>query len=193
MKLKKKERSEEEKLKRAKIELIIFLVFIVFAFLYSRILVAMNYHSNIDKEEYFNKVELSSLTKYDFEINLKVDNDTYNYQGNIDNGFGKINGYKIYNNDIYDDDLNKVDDVFYKLDNKYFSLNTLNNYIKEDNYKNNRYEVNINDIINNYMINTTVYLNIIYNKDNIIINIDYSNLLNDVNSYKVEYKITNYK
>lgn len=193
MKLKKKEKSEEEKLKRAKIELIIFLVFIVFAFLYSRILVAMNYHSNIDKEEYFNKVELSSLTKYDFEINLKVDNDTYNYQGNIDNGFGKINGYKIYNNDIYDDDLNKVDDVFYKLDNKYFSLNTLNNYIKEDNYKNNRYEVNINDIINNYMINTTVYLNIIYNKDNIIINIDYSNLLNDVNSYKVEYKITNYK
>lgn len=193
MKLKKKEKSEEEKLKRAKIELIIFLVFIIFAFLYSRILVAMNYHSNIDKEEYFNKVELSSLNRYDFEINLNVDNDTYNYQGNIDNGFGNINGYKIVNNDIYDDDLNKVDDVFYKLDNKYFSLNTLNNYIKEDNYKNNRYEVNINDIINNYMINTTVYLNIIYNKDNIIINIDYSNLLNDVNSYKVEYKITNYK
>ena len=194
---KKNEKTKEEKLKRAKIELVIFLVFIAFVFAYSKILVMRNNHGGISREDIINKVNLGSLDKYDFNIEIDVDNNVYKYTGNIDNGNGVINGFKIINNEYYDSNLNKINNVFYLLDNKYFNLNTISNYLVEDNYKNNRYEVSVNDIINNKMVDVFIYIDVKYNKDNIDIRLDYSNLANiidsNINTYKVEYIINNYK
>lgn len=194
---KKNEKTKEEKLKRAKIELVIFLVFIAFVFAYSKILVMRNNHGGISKEDIINKVDLVNVKKYDFNIEIDVDNNVYKYNGNIDNGNGVINGFKIINNEYYDSNLNKINNVFYLLDNKYFNLNTISNYLVEDNYKNNRYEVSVNDIINNKMVDVFIYIDVKYNKDNIDIRLDYSNLANiidsNINSYKVEYLVSNYK
>ena len=194
---KKKKLSDDEKIKRAKIELVIFLVFIAFVFAYSKIILVRNNNSSINREQFMYKVDLGSINTYDFEIKINIDGTKYDYNGNIDNNNGSMGEYKIVNNVYYDSNLKKVDDVFHGIDSRYFSLNTINGYLKESNYKNGRYESYISDIINNNLVNLLVFANVNYSKDKAIINIDYSTLgheiNNSINSYKVEYIVSNYK
>ena len=196
MSRKKKKKTEEEKKKRAKIELVIFLAFIAFVFAYSKILIIRN-HNSISKENYIYKIDISKLNKYDFDIDIKIDDKSYNYFGTIDNDNGNINKYRIINGQIYNENLEKVDNIFYGIDNRYFKLNTIASYLDEENYKNNQYEIYSNDIINAKLENFIIYADVKYNKDNIIIKLDYSNLArlinNDTNKYIVTYTITNYK
>ena len=59
-----------------------------------------------------------------------------------------------------------------------------------------RYEVTINDVIDNKMSSFIIYIEQISNDDQIIINIDYTNLVKlyntDVTSYVVNYTLSNF-
>lgn len=194
---KKKKISEEEKKRRAKIELVIFLAFIAFVFAYSKVLLIRSNSSSISKEQLIYKVDLNSINKYDFNIKVNIDDTLYDYSGNIDNNNGIMGEYKIVNGEYYDSNYNVVNKIFHVINNKYLNLHNISNYIKDENYKNGKYGAYVNDIINNSLVNILVYVDVVYNKDNVIINIDYSNLAHSIdksiNSYKVEYIVSNFK
>ena len=91
----------------------------------------------------------------------------------------------------------KENNIFYDIDKRYFKLNTISSYLDESNYKNNQYEIYTNDIINAKLENFMIYADVKYNKDDIIIKLDYSELAhlknNDINKYIVTYTINNFK
>lgn len=197
---------EEKKKKKAKIQLLIFFIFIVFAFTYTKMLsFRSNKYNNVENTNEKVQYTLDELKNYNFNINISVVenniNKSYYYSGRIDDKNGSItteeNTYQIINNLYYDNNYEQVNDLFYKIDNKYLDISNIKAYINEADYNNNTYEVHLTEVISNKVENFVIYINETYSSNNIIIKIDYSNLVKlyypDINSYIVNYILSNFK
>lgn len=189
---------------KAKIELLILMIFMVFAFTYTKMLSLKN-KPNIDNipSNSINSpsnedISFKDIVNYNFKIKATINKNegtkVLNYTGNVNNTNGSIikdgKSYHIINNEYYDNEYNKANDLFDVIEAKYFSLDNISNYITRDNLKNNHYETKVNVIVNNQLQEAYIYLDII---NNTTIKIDYTNLakLTDttINSYLVEYTI----
>lgn len=201
-----KGKNKKTELEKAKIELVIFLVFIAFVFAYSKILVARNHNikDNTDIIDIKSSISLNEIKKYDFSIKISVTQDNikneYVYSGNIDNENGNItynnNKYIILNEEFYDKDYNKVDNMFYNIDNKYLYLDNIKSYLIDDNLVNNQYQIKLNEIINQKFEEVYIYIERQEVENKIILNIDYTNLVklqnDNITSYIIEYQIYNF-
>lgn len=201
----KKIKKKEPNVNKAKIQLVIFLAFMAFAFAYSKILV-----TRINKNDVKNNlptinesISLSSLNNYDFDLKITVlenNNKTnYTYKGNItnDNGNISINNdkYIILDNEYYDKSYNKKEDIFYSIDTKYLNLSYIANYLKEENLVDNTYEIKLDVIVNNKLEQVHVYADKRIDNNELILTIDYTNLVKlenkNINSYIAEYQLYN--
>lgn len=202
----KKIKKKEPNVNKAKIQLVIFLAFMAFAFAYSKILV-----TRINKNDVKNNlptinesISLSSLNNYDFDLKITVlenNNKTnYTYKGNItnDNGNISINNdkYIILDNEYYDKSYNKKEDIFYSIDTKYLNLSYIANYLKEENLVDNTYEIKLDVIVNNKLEQVLVYADKRIDNNELILTIDYTNLVKlenkNINSYIAEYQLYNF-
>lgn len=202
----KKIKKKEPNVNKAKIQLVIFLAFMAFAFAYSKILV-----TRINKNDVKNNlptinesISLSSLNNYDFDLKITVlenNNKTnYTYKGNItnDNGNISINNdkYIILDNEYYDKSYNKKEDIFYSIDTKYLNLSYIANYLKEENLVDNTYEIKLDVIVNNKLEQVHVYADKRIDNNELILTIDYTNLVKlenkNINSYIAEYQLYNF-
>lgn len=188
----KKDLTIEEKKQRAKIELVIFLVIIAFVFAYAKIIVATN--NNSQKEQYFNKVSLTSLKETNFTLEIQIDDNNYKYEGNTTKNDGNISinntNYYIVNNEYYDEDFNKQD-IFKGVDNKYFSYENIEKFIDKGKQEGSKYTYSVKDVVNKVPIDTTITVKPKYYKDNIKIELNYTNLVN-VNNTKIKSYIATY-
>lgn len=204
-KILKKNKKKKPNVKKAKIQLVILLAFMAFAFAYSRVQVTKinNYNNNDNLPIINNDISLSEIKKYDFNLDIKVLENTvqtkYSYKGNIENQNGNINinndKYIILDKEYYDKTYSKVDNMFYSIDNKYLDLTYISQYLKDEYIVDDTYEIKLDTIVNNKIEQAYVYVDKRINDNKLILTIDYTNLVKlknkNINSYIVEYQLYN--
>ncbi len=193
----------EKKKKKAKIQLLIFFIFIVFAFTFTKMLYIRS-NRNVDTSDENVTYTIDNINKFDYDIKISVvENNVssvYDYSGDINNRNGSIvtnkGAYVIVDGLYYNKKYEEVDNVFYSIDNKYLDISNIRSYLNMATLLDSRYEVTINDVIDNKMSSFIIYIEQISNDDQIIINIDYTNLVKlyntDVTSYVVNYTLSNF-
>ena len=199
---------------KAKIQLILFLIFIVFAVIFVRLT------TNYSDSNYVNEIgniinefnlKIDSITNnYNYNISIDLitnnDNETINYGGirynnkmliskeinnTINNYYMENDNYYIYSNEGYV--LSSIDEVFDVINYTYLNISNIKEYIKSGVKDDNTYLVKVSDI--NLESNSKEYITIEVNSDtdSIELIIDYTNLVKneDILSCKIKYIFSN--
>lgn len=191
----------KDKRGKAKIQLALYLTFFIGVIIFVRITNSMNSNRNDTKES--NSFIYKLNDNYEYDINIKINDNTYNYIGTVLGNSSNITkkdtfeyNYKFMNNNYYilDENGNYIlttkEDIYSYFDYKYIDTNYIKKLITLGVKKNNTYIVELNKLI----LNSTSeeYITITLNEENTSINIDYTNLLkiNDenINNFNVEIK-----
>lgn len=159
-------------------------------------------NNNIDNESNNNtnnKLSINIPDEYNYKINIKINELTYQYTGtknktreNITKTVNNINTKYIYENNNYykENDINNYilttkDEVYDVIEYNYINLKTINEYLSKSTKIENQYIVYLEDIIlgNNSQDYITISLT-----DNIV-NINYTQLLNYFDKSITEYTV----
>ena len=190
-----------DNIERAKIELLLYVIFFVSVIVFVRI---ENNTSNNNINDLDNLFISQINDNYSYDIKININDNNYEYIGKV-LGYNSTIEKKDSNTDEY---FYKKNDKYYKLDqdngyilsNKndiydvinydYMDINNIKEYIKTSNNDNDIYKVKISDIILNS--SSSDYITIKLDNINNTIEIDYTNLLriNDNNITKAIVTIT---
>ena len=166
-------------------------------------------NNNINEEENekieFNKPDVNNYT-YEITISTKKEDITkeYYYHGKVLDAYEEVvkeveknfynyrikdNKYYVYNNDKYV--LTTEKEVYDILDYNYLDIDNINNYLSLSKVVDNKYQVYLKDII----LDNTSEDYITINMENMKVNIDYTNLINileseEYDSYIMEIEYT---
>lgn len=198
---------------KAKIQLILFLIFIVFAVIFTRLT------TNYSDDNYVNQIGnvinntntdldlINNNYNYSIDIDIKTidGNKSVTYGGiryddkmiiskktndNIENYYMENNEYYIYTDEGYI--LSNIDDVYDDVNYNYLNIENIKEYIKKGIKDDNTYLIKVSNI--NLDSTSKEYITIEVNStDNSIeLNVDYSNLLknDDIISCKIKYTFT---
>ena len=179
----------KEKKGRAKIELSLYLIFFIVIVVFTRVS-----SSSINNIESNNSEVVSSFINeikdnYEYDMNITINNDTYNYIGTVlgNNSSIEIKSndidkyYYIMNNKYYELDdngnyiLTTINEVYPYINYNYVNINNIKNFINNSVKEDNIYRIKISDIILNNTSNDNITF--IVNEENKSINIDYTDLL----------------
>ena len=187
-----------DKRERAKIELLLYVIFFISVIVFVRI--ENNTSSNNNNINDLDNLFIYQIEdNYCYDTNVNINDNNYEY-------IGKVLGY----NSTIEKKENNTDEYFYKKNDKYYKLdqdngyilsnkndiydvmdiNNIKEYIKTSNNDNGIYKVKISDIILNS--SSSDYITIKIDNINNTIEIDYTNLLriNDNNITKAIVTIT---
>ena len=198
---------------KAKIQLILFLIFIVFAVIFTRL--TTNYSDNNDYDNQIGNIinnnDNLDLINNNYNYNINIDITTSNnnknvtYVGiryddkmiiskkiddNIKNYYMENNDYYVYTDEGYI--LSNIDEVYDVINYNYLSIENIKEFIKKgikdgDTYLIKVSNINLDSVSKEYI---TIEVNSITN--GVELNIDYSNLLknDDIISCKIKYTFT---
>ena len=198
---------------KAKIQLILFLIFIVFAVIFTRLT------TNYDDNNYINGVgniinnpdiELDSINN-NYNYNITIDmvtntgNKTVSYGGirynnkmiiskeeddNVTNYYMENNDYYVYSDEGYI--LSNIDEVYDVINYNYLNISNIKEYISKGVKDGNTYLIKVSNI--NLDMASKEYITIEVNSkdNNIELIIDYTNLVknSDIISCKIKYIFT---
>lgn len=198
---------------KAKIQLILFLIFIVFAVIFTRLT------TNYSDDNYVNQigniinnpeVEIDSITdNYNYNITIDMEtneeNKTISYGGirynnkmiiskkiedNITNYYMENNDYYVYSDEGYI--LSNIDEVYNIINYNYLNISNIKEYINKGVKDGNTYLIKVSNINLDSTSKEYVTIEINNNEDNIELIMDYTNLLkdNDITSCKIKYVFT---
>ena len=198
---------------KAKIQLILFLIFIVFAVIFTRLT------TNYSDDNYVNQIgniinnpeiEIDSIDNnynYNITINMETNdgNKTISYGGirynnkmiiskkiedNITNYYMENNDYYVYSDEGYI--LSNIDEVYNIINYNYLNISNIKEYINKGVKDGNTYLIKVSNINLDSTSKEYVTIEINNNEDNIELIMDYTNLLkdNDITSCKIKYVFT---
>lgn len=198
---------------KAKIQLILFLIFIVFAVIFTRLT------TNYSDDNYVNQIgniinnpeiEIDSIDNnynYNITINMETNdgNKTISYGGirynnkmiiskeiedNITNYYMENNDYYVYSDEGYI--LSNIDEVYNIINYNYLNISNIKEYINKGVKDGNTYLIKVSNINLDSTSKEYVTIEINNNEDNIELIMDYTNLLkdNDITSCKIKYIFT---
>ena len=198
---------------KAKIQLILFLIFIVFAVLFARL--TTNYDDNNYINEAGNIIDNTTteidLINDNYNYNIVIDmetsigNKTISYGGikynnkmiiskkiddNITNYYMENNNYYIYRDEGYV--LSNIDEVYNIINYNYLNVSNIKEYINKGIKDENIYLIKVNNINADSTSKEYITIEINSNENDIELIIDYTNLLKekDIMSCKVKYIFT---
>lgn len=203
----------EDPKEKAKIQLILFLIFIVFAVIFTRLT------TNYSDDNYVNQIgniinnpeiEIDSIDNnynYNITINMETNdgNKTISYGGirynnkmiiskkiedNITNYYMENNDYYVYSDEGYI--LSNIDEVYNIINYNYLNISNIKEYINKGVKDGNTYLIKVSNINLDSTSKEYVTIEINNNEDNIELIMDYTNLLkdNDITSCKIKYIFT---
>lgn len=212
--MKKEEQNEKKKLtlreklkdkrEKAKIELIIYVVFFVTVAVFARVLGEMSNNSENKQIETYSFIHTVN-DNYAFNTFITINENTYEYYGKVLGNNGTINlktadtvnTYSIINKKYYTLEennyiLTNIDEVYPYIDYRYLNINNIKAYMSIGQKENSTYKINVSDLILNSESEEYITININEEEKNILI--DYTPLLkmSDKNMEKVEVNITYY-
>lgn len=198
---------------KAKIQLILFLIFIVFAVIFTRLT------TNYSDDNYVNQIgniinnpeiEIDSIdNNYNYNITIDMEtndgNKTISYGGirynnkmiiskkiedNITNYYMENNDYYVYSDEGYI--LSNIDEVYNIINYNYLNISNIKEYINKGVKDGNTYLIKVSNINLDSTSKEYVTIEINNNEDNIELIMDYTNLLkdNDITSCKIKYIFT---
>ena len=191
----------KDKRERAKIELLLYGIFFLAVIVFSRVL---NGYNNVSLDEEVNNTFINQITdNYSYVIDIVIDDKNYKYFGNelghnrsvnrISDGkedyFYKMNDkyYILDTNGNYI--LTNIEEVYPYIDYHYLDINNIKEYIKFGTKNNDTYTIKISDIVLNNSSNDTISITL--NEVEKMITIDYTNLfkIDNINLNKEEVVI----
>ena len=190
-----------DKRERAKIELMLYVIFFIGVIVFVRIGNNAS-NNNINTSDNLFISQINDNYSYDIKININDNNYEYigkvlGYNSTIEKKDNNIDEYFYKKNDKYyklDQDngyvLSNKNDIYNIINYDYMDINNIKEYIKISNNDNGIYKVKISDIILNS--SSLDYITIKLDNINNTIEIDYTNLLriNDNNITKAIVNIT---
>lgn len=185
-----------DKRERAKIELMLYVIFFIGVIVFVRIGNNTSNNNNINTSDNLFISQINDNYSYDIKININDNNYEYigkvlGYNSTIEKKDNNIDEYFYKKNDKYyklDQDngyvLSNKNDIYNIINYDYMDINNIKEYIKISNNDNGIYKVKISDIILNS--SSLDYITIKLDNINNTIEIDYTNLLriNDNNITK---------
>lgn len=188
---------------RAKIQLLLYGVFIIGVAIYAA---TLNNHApisnNIDinpNTDNFDEQVIKIPDKYNYIIDIVIDDIKYQYSGTKESTKTTIiktkdnitTNYMYQSNEYYlEDDGNYIkttkDEVYDIINYNYININTINEYLNKATKRENQYLVYLKDIILGN--DSDEYFTIIVNDNNI--DVDYTPLMKQFNNNVVNYKVT---
>lgn len=200
---------------KAKIQLIIFLIFLVFAVIFVRLTAndngiknnlnqIENNINNLDKDLKYVKNNYNynitiDLVKKEENINVSYGGIKYNdqmiiskkYNNNINNYYVNEGNYYIFDNNEYV--LSNEEDVYNFIDYNYLNIANIKQYINKGIKDDNIYLIKVKDIKLDSDSKEYITIEVNSSDDKIELLIDYTNLLkdDDLISCKVKYVLTN--
>lgn len=190
-----------DKRERAKIELILYVIFFIGVIIFVRVGNNIS-NNNINTSDNLFISQINDNYSYDIKININDNNYEYigkvlGYNSTIEKKDSNTDEYFYKKNDKYyklDQDngyiLSNKNDIYDVINYDYMDINNIKEYIKTSNNDNGIYIVKISDIILNS--SSSDYITIKLDNINNTIEIDYTNLLriNDNNITKAIVTIT---
>ena len=196
------EKWHNDKKFRAKIKLLLYGIFIIAVTLYAASINRLSPINNeIDDTKADNITTIPVPEKYHYTIDIDIDDKIYNYFGDKLSDKKTITkikdnitiNYTYQNSEYYREDnniyiLTTEDEVYDIIDYNYLNIDNINNYLRKAVINNNQYIVYLKDIILNNNSNDYIIIEI----NDKIINIDYTQLLKQIDSSieKCNVKIT---
>lgn len=177
----------KDKKGRAKIQLALYGIFFLGVIIFTRVL--NMYSSNIESSSSINTSFIKEIyDNYEFEIEVNIDDNIYNYAGKILGNNGTITRevssdkefYYIMNNKYYilDDKGNYImttkDDIFPYIDYRYLDIGNIKQFISIGTKEFDVYKIKLSDLILNN--NSEEYITIKVDEEGKRIIIDYTNL-----------------
>jgi len=198
----------DDPVEKSKIQLVLFLIFIVFAVVFARFTRVdnnelLNKIGNIINEENNIKTLEDIKDNYYFNVTINVNDKELVYGGIVYQNYSVFNEKKdnvITNyykeNDIYyvyeDNNYNEINiDNIFDVNYEYLKIDNILKYINLGIKDDNIYLVKVSNLNNSSDSKEYVTIEVIETKTNIELIIDYTNLFknNNINSYKVKYII----
>ncbi len=191
-----------DKRERAKIELLLYVIFFISVIIFVRVGNNISNNNNINDLDNLFIYQIEDNYCYDTKVNINDNNYEYigkvlGYNSTIEKKDSNTDEYFYKKNDKYyklDQDngyiLSNKNDIYDIINYDYMDINNIKEYIKTSNNDNGIYKVKISDIILNS--SSSDYITIKLDNINNTIEIDYTNLLriNDNNITKAIVTIT---
>lgn len=196
----------KDKRERAKIELMLYGIFFLVIIIFARISSSMS--TNIPKDNDINNTFIDEITdNYQYDIDITIDNNKYKYSGkklgnnmSITRIVGTKEEYFYQMNDKYyildtKDNyiLTTAEDIYPYIEYRYLNINNIKQFIKLGTKNDTVYSVKVSDIVLNNNSADTITLTVNEEDKNILI--DYTNLFkidnSNINKAEVNIKYSN--
>lgn len=187
----------KDKKGKAKLELMVYLIFFIGVIIFARVLSFDNNKKESSNIE--NSFIYSIEDNYAYEINITIGDNTYQYYGQrlgynnkitrqdnegINTYYKEANQYYVLdNNNNYI--LTTINEVYPYIDYRYLNIDNIKNYLKVGAKENNIYKVKLSNIILNNTSDEEITITV--NEIDKTLTIDYTNLykLNNESTYEV--------
>lgn len=187
----------KDKKGKAKLELMVYLIFFIGVIIFARVL---NFDNNKKESSNIENSFIYSIEdNYAYEINITIDDNIYHYYGQrlgYNNKITRqdneeINTYYKEANQYYVLDSNNnyilttINEVYPYIDYRYLNIDNIKNYLKVGTKENNIYKVKLSNIILNNTSDEEITITVSEIDKSLII--DYTNLykLNNESTYEV--------